>query len=87
MTIGFSETLRRGKKKLWPAFAFTIGAYTIGIFKEVEVETEKIYGFHFVKLSHCRDDPKGMVPTHWKKVGYNWSYIHNKHFHEDKLRN
>lgn len=83
MTTRFSKTPNKGKKKPWPTFPLTIRAYTLKNFKETEAEVEEMKGFFFVDLDHHRYDPKGIVAAHCKKVGFSWSYIRNKHSHED----
>lgn len=71
MTIGFSKTLKNGKKNPLPTFPLTIWAYTIEKFMEEEIEAKEIRGFYFVDLSHHRYEPKGIVVAHCKKVGFN----------------
>lgn len=44
-------------------------------------------GLFFVDLDHHRYYTKGIVVAHYKKAGFNWSYVHNKHSHENKVRN
>lgn len=86
MTQGFLKTLRKGKKKPWPAFPLIIRAYTVENFKEVEAEDKELKGYHFVNLNHCTYDLERVVAAHCKRANFNWSYPHSKHAHEYKIR-
>lgn len=52
MTQGFSKILKKGKKKPWPAFPLTIGAYMVKNFKQVEAQADVLKGNLFIMLNY-----------------------------------
>jgi len=87
MVQGFSKILNKGKKKPWPAFPLTIGAYMVENFKQVEAKADALKGSLFVILNYRTYDLEKIVAAHCKKEKFSWSYSHTQKDIEDRVRN
>lgn len=68
-------------------FPLIIGIYTLENFKEAEAEAEDLNGFFFADLRFWKYDLNGISSTHYKEIGFGWSYAHFKYGDEDKIKN
>lgn len=66
-------------------FPLLIGAFSLENLNEAKVESKEIIFFYFIDLSLSKYDPKGVVQTHCKEIGFEWYYRNYKGYDEDKV--
>ena len=87
MSHGFSSILSKGKKKPWPTLPLTIGAFTVKDFREVTAEAEAMRSYQLGALEHRTYDPEKIVPEHFRRANFKWTYQHLERPAEDERRN